>query len=246
MEPAPSEYADHIDAVAAFLLHLLGEREKLSRAIRAAKERQEMDMDSEVSLNSTRQSLASFFRHMVDLRNSEKLLPGGATGYRFNAEGNQVPFRCDAKRVVTIHYDRNRVRSYLKQLTEKSDQVSAQLDRCLINSQVDYDAPFDVNDSFAAVFGDYQEAADRLTSQVRLSRMQQRRNAGRPVQVQMNHNAARQLTQEKCYLGRPLYGTHRRPAQRDPSARRFFATTIFPHTQAPPPAPHVSTTDEGI
>ena len=157
VEPAPSEYADHIDAVAAFLLHLLGEREKLSRAIRAAKERQEMDMDSEVSLNSTRQSLASFFRHMVDLRNSEKLLPGGATGYRFNAEGNQVPFRCDAKRVVTIHYDRNRVRSYLKQLTEKSDQVSAQLDRCLINSQVDYDALFDVNDSFAAVFGDYQE-----------------------------------------------------------------------------------------
>ena len=155
VEPAPSEYADHIDAVAAFLLHLLGEREKLSRAIRAAKERQEMDMDSEVSLNSTRQSLASFFRHMVDLRNSEKLLPGGATGYRFNAEGNQVPFRCDAKRVVTIHYDRNRVRSYLKQLTEKSDQVSAQLDRCLINSQVDYDAPFDVNDRFAAVFGDY-------------------------------------------------------------------------------------------
>ena len=147
VEPAPSEYADHIDAVAAFLLHLLGEREKLSRAIRAAKERQEMDMDS----------LAAFFRHMVDLRNSEKLLPGGATGYRFNAEGNQVPFRCDAKRVVTIHYDRNRVRSYLKQLTEKSDQVSAQLDRCLINSQVDYDAPFDVNDSFAAVFGDYQE-----------------------------------------------------------------------------------------
>ena len=157
VEPAPSEYADHIDAVAAFLLHLLGEREKLSRAIRAAKERQEMDMDSEVSLNSTRQSLASFFRHMVDLRNSEKLLPGGATGYRFNAEGNQVPFRCDAKRVVTIHYDRNRVRSYLKQLTEKSDRVSAQLDRCLINSQVDYDDPFDVNDSFAAVFGDYQE-----------------------------------------------------------------------------------------
>ena len=157
VEPAPSEYADHIDAVAAFLLHLLGEREKLSRAIRAAKERQEMDMDSEVSLNSTRQSLASFFRHMVDLRNSEKLLPGGATGYRFNAEGNQVPFRCDAKRVVTIHYDRNRVRSYLKQLTEKSDRVSAQLDRCLINSQVDYDAPFDVNDSFAAGFGDYQE-----------------------------------------------------------------------------------------
>lgn len=163
VEPAPSEYARPHRRRGGLPAPSAGGAGEAVPAIRAAKERQEMDMDSEVSLNSTRQSLASFFRHMVDLRNSEKLLPGGATGYRFNAEGNQVPFRCDAKRVVTIHYDRNRVRSYLKQLTEKSDQVSAQLDRCLINSQVDYDAPFDVNDSFAAVFGDYQEPADRLT-----------------------------------------------------------------------------------
>ena len=37
VEAAPSEYADRIDAVAAFLLDLLHEREKLSQAIRTAK-----------------------------------------------------------------------------------------------------------------------------------------------------------------------------------------------------------------
>ena len=51
VEIPPSEYADRINQVAAFLLYLLTEREKLSKAIRVAKERQSIDMDSEVSLN---------------------------------------------------------------------------------------------------------------------------------------------------------------------------------------------------
>nr|WP_317325890.1 hypothetical protein [uncultured Flavonifractor sp.] len=154
VEVAPSEYADRINDVAAFLLDLLSEREKLSRAIRAAKSQQPVDMDSEVSLNGKRQAIAAVFRHMVDLRNSEQLLAGGATGYRFNADGNQVSYRCDAKRVVTINYDRNQIRAALKRLSEKADAVSAELDRCLINSEVAYEAPFDVNDSFAAIFND--------------------------------------------------------------------------------------------
>ena len=146
-----------IEPVASLLLYLLEEREKLSAAIRAAKEKQSIDMDSEVSLNGKRQRLADIFRHMVDLRGSEVLLPGGAVGYRFNAEGNQVTYRCDAEQVTTINYDRNKMRGYLKKLTERSDTVSAELDRCLINSDVTYDAPFDVNDSFASVFEDYIE-----------------------------------------------------------------------------------------
>lgn len=154
VEVAPSEYADRINDVAAFLLDLLSEREKLSRAIRAAKSQQPVDMDSEVSLNGKRQAIAAVFRHMVDLRNSEQLLAGGATGYRFNADGNQISYRCDAKRVVTINYDRNQIRAALKRLSEKADAVSAELDRCLINSEVAYEAPFDVNDSFAAIFND--------------------------------------------------------------------------------------------
>ena len=154
VEVAPSEYADRINDVAAFLLDLLSEREKLSRAIRAAKSQQPVDMDSEVSLNGKRQAIAAVFRHMVDLRNSEQLLAGGATGYRFNADGNQVSYRCDAKRVVTINYDRNQIRAALKRLSETADAVSAELDRCLINSEVAYEAPFDVNDSFAAIFND--------------------------------------------------------------------------------------------
>lgn len=156
-EVAPSEYADRINGVMAFLLYLLDEHEKLAKGIHDAKAALPIDMDNEVSLNGKRQRIASTLRRMVDLRGSEVLLPGGGTGYRFNAEGNQVSYRCDAKRVTTINFDRNKVRSNLSALNKKSDEISAELDRCMVNSVVTYEAPFDVNDSFAAVFEAYLE-----------------------------------------------------------------------------------------
>lgn len=156
-EVAPSEYADRINGIMAFLLYLLDEHEKLAKGIHDAKAALPIDMDNEVSLNGKRQRIASTLRRMVDLRGSEVLLPGGGTGYRFNAEGNQVSYRCDAKRVTTINFDRNKLRSNLSALNKKSDEVSAELDRCMVNSEVAYEAPFDVNDSFATVFEAYLE-----------------------------------------------------------------------------------------
>ena len=75
-EVAPSEYAGHANEVAAFLMSLLEEREKLCQAIHAAKNSLDLDMDSEVGLNRQRQELAEVFRHMTMLRNSEKTIAG--------------------------------------------------------------------------------------------------------------------------------------------------------------------------
>ncbi len=38
-------------------------------------------MDSEVGLNRQRQELAEVFRHMTTLRNSEKTIAGGGSGF---------------------------------------------------------------------------------------------------------------------------------------------------------------------
>ena len=107
---APSEYAGHINQVAAFLMTMLAEREKLSAAICAAKAKLPLEMDSETGLNRARQNLADTFRRMSVLRNSEVVIANGGSGYRFNGEGNQVSYRCDAKRVTTINFDRNKIR----------------------------------------------------------------------------------------------------------------------------------------
>ena len=152
VEVAPSDYADSIDKVVEFMLYLLREQETLAKAIHDAKAKLEIDMDSEVSLNSRRQRIAATLRHMADLRGSEQIIVNGGTGYRFNAEGNQVTYRCEAKKVTTINYNRNAVRTQVAALSKKSDDISAKLDSCMINSEVAYEPSFDVNDSFSTVF----------------------------------------------------------------------------------------------
>ena len=152
VDAAPSDYADSIDKVVEFMLYLLREQEALAKAIHDAKAKLEIDMDSEVSLNSRRQRVAATLRHMADLRGSEQIIVNGGTGYRFNAEGNQVSYRCEAKKVTTINYNRNAVRAQVAALSKKSDDISAKLDSCMINSEVAYEPSFDVNDSFSTVF----------------------------------------------------------------------------------------------
>ena len=150
-----TEYSEQITDIARFLLHLLNEKESLYAAIRKAKDALEIDMDSEVSLNATRQSIARTFKRMNNLRSSEQIISNGGTGYRFNAEGNQVSYRCDVKRVITINYDRNVIRTELGKLNKTSDETSAKIDLCLVTSKVEYEPPFDVNSSFAEAFEAY-------------------------------------------------------------------------------------------
>lgn len=154
-DAAPSEYAEHINQVAAFLMAMLAEREKLSVAICAAKSKLPLDMDSETGLNQVRQELAGIFRRMAVLRSSEVVLSNGSSGYRFNGEGNQVSYRCDAKRVTTINFDRNKIRGMATELGRKADEVSAKLDQCLVNTEVDYTLPFEMSDSFDVILSDF-------------------------------------------------------------------------------------------
>ena len=154
-EVPPSEYAGHATEVAAFLMAMMAERETLCAAIHASKSRLELDMDSEVGLNRQRQQLSEVFRGMAAQRNSERTISGGGTGFRFNGEGNQVSYRCDAKQVTTIDFDRNRIRGMAAELSRKAESVSLTLDRCLVNTEVDYTAPFDFNDSFDEILTDF-------------------------------------------------------------------------------------------
>ena len=152
-----TEYYEQITDIARFLLYLLDEKGKLFAAIRKTKSELDIDMDSAVSLNATRQSIARTFKRMNDLRNSEQTITGGGTGYRFNAEGNQISYRCDVRRVTTINYDRKVIRAALGRLNQKADEIATQIDLCLVTSKVDYAPPFDVNASFAEAFETYTE-----------------------------------------------------------------------------------------
>jgi hypothetical protein len=53
--------------------------------------------------------------------------------------------------VTTINFDRNKIRSFVSALNKKTDAVSSELDRRMVNTEVRYEAPFDVNDTFAEI-----------------------------------------------------------------------------------------------
>lgn len=78
---------------------------------------------------------------MTTLRNSEKTIASGGSGFRFNGEGNQVSYRCDATQVTTIDFDRNKIRGMATALSKKADEISMALDKCLVNTEVAYEAP---------------------------------------------------------------------------------------------------------
>lgn len=154
---ANSEYAGKANLLVDFAAMLLAEKEKLTKAIYDAKVSLDVDMDGEVALNQERQRFASTLRAMTGYKSSEVILPNGGSGLCFNGEGNQVAYHCEAKRVTTIDFDRNKVRILAAELGKKSDGISAELDKCMVNTEVSYEAPFDVNDNFDAVFSKFIE-----------------------------------------------------------------------------------------
>ena len=151
VEEPDTEYSGQITEIAVFLMYLLEQKETLGKAIRLAKASMDMDFDGEVSLNAKRQEIAAIFRHMGQIRCSETLYSGAGVGYKFNAEGNQVSYRCDLKKVTTINFDRNKIRSFASGLNKKSDHISAELDRQMVNTEVNYEPPFNVNETFDEV-----------------------------------------------------------------------------------------------
>lgn len=120
------------------------------------------EVEDETTVDTPDTEYAKLFKHMGEIRSSEVVMPGMGSGYRFNAEGNQVSYRCDLKKVITINFDRNKVKKFAASLNKQADAISAELDKCLVNTEVAFEPPFDVNDTFAEVLAWHTEtvAAD--------------------------------------------------------------------------------------
>lgn len=143
------------DKVIDFLFMLIDEREKLARAIHAAKSSMDFDLDSAVDVNKKRHSAANTLRGLREFKSSSLLEKNAGVGYVFNKEGNQTTYRYDIERVKIIDYDRNRVRELIKKLQAQADKVSNEIDAALISTTVNYELPFDMHASRLEVIEDY-------------------------------------------------------------------------------------------
>lgn len=139
-------------------LKIISEREKLTKAISAAKQSLSgglADMDAAIEANKYRQSVADRIRMVLRSKAGKKLERG--TGYTFNGEGNQVPYYYDVEVSTKERFDRVKLKEVMQNLLAESDEVSAQIDEAVVNTQVDYKAPWNVNASFEDVIANFQE-----------------------------------------------------------------------------------------
>ena len=125
------------DKVIDFFLMLIDEREKIARAIHAAK--------SSMKFDKKRHNACVTLRGLRQFQSSSLLQKNAGVGYVFNKEGNQTTYRYDIERVRTIDFDRNRVRDIIKKLQAKADKISNEIDAALIATTVNYKLPFDAH-----------------------------------------------------------------------------------------------------
>lgn len=145
-------HLDKITELAEFVEYLIDEKEIVADAIRKAKATASIDIDSQAGLNALRQKAAKVLRRMDENKSEEKIVSRGGVGYRFDANGNQVSFKCDQKIVTKINFNRDKVRRIMKRLEQNADAISSALDEAAVNVNVDFTPTFDVNDSFNDMF----------------------------------------------------------------------------------------------
>jgi len=137
------------DTVIRFMIALVDEREKLSSAINEAKAKAPIDIDMSIEGNKFRKLFIDGVKRMNTFTASKRAEQG--RDYKFNAEGNQVSYLYDIDVTTTESYNREYSKNIVREMVSKSDEISTMIDSVMINQEVDYDPPFNVNDDFEDV-----------------------------------------------------------------------------------------------
>ena len=137
------------DTMILFMSYLVDEREKLSIAIGKAKASIGFDIDAAVETNKFRQSLHSSIRRMM--RYTPGKSKSQARGYKFDINGVQQAYIYDVETTTSENYTKDTAKALMRNMITTADDVSAKVDAALINTTVEYEPPYDVNESFEDV-----------------------------------------------------------------------------------------------
>ena len=144
------------DDVIRFMQWLVGEKQKLSDAIGFAKGTASFDIDAAIETNKFRQSANTAIRNMLRRSGGRKIERG--QGWKFNNDGVQSPYYYDVVVETETAFDREKSKDVSRELILASDRVSSEIDLALITTAVDYEPPYDVNESFEDVMAAFSAA----------------------------------------------------------------------------------------
>lgn len=123
---------------------LMEEKDRLGAAIGKAKAAMDFNLDAAVDGNKSRRAFLSMLQGLANRKSAHELHKGIGCGYVFNKDGNQTSYCYDIDRIMTIDYDRNKVRAMVKEMSRMVNDVSIKIDKALLQTPVDYTLKFDL------------------------------------------------------------------------------------------------------
>ena len=144
--PKPYDVDFTPNDVIDFAVKILDEKEALANAIAVAKVNAEINIDNAIAMNKKRQSFVRCLTIMGAIRPTETQTQG--SDYTFNVDKNQTKYYYPIKEVTSIDFNRGDVKALAKKYTKICDDISSKLDSIEINTVVDFDPKFDVNEMF--------------------------------------------------------------------------------------------------
>lgn len=129
-----------------FVVQIFEEKDKLMNGISEAKRRAEINIDDAIAFNKMKQGFVSVLNGMVEKKSLKK--KSQACGRKFNAEGNQVNYYYDVIEETSIDFNRDNVRKLAKKYLKETDEISSKLDSIEINTVVNFEPRWDINDEF--------------------------------------------------------------------------------------------------
>lgn len=137
------------DDVLRFMEWLVNEKAVLTQAISKAKASISLDLDTAIETNKFRQQVNNAIKNMLRFMPRKTVEQG--RDYKFNLEGNQTVYYYDIEMESVEAYDKANAKQLMRDMISSADAVSADIDSALINTQVDYEPKYDVNESFEDV-----------------------------------------------------------------------------------------------
>ena len=151
----------NVEALLAIWQKLMKEKETLGLAVGKTKSDMDFNLDAAVDTNKSRRALLATLQMMAGRKSTHELKKGAGKGYVFNNEGNQTTYCYDIDRIVTIDYDRNKIRAMVKELYRESEEISRKIDEALLNTQVNYTPPFDLSGETRLIIEEMIEELDK-------------------------------------------------------------------------------------
>ena len=151
-----------VDAVIAFTDAIIEERKLLAEAISDTKSRIKMsypgytgiDLDAELSANKLRYQMITRLESLAAIK-PEMVRKSTSKDFKFNAEGNQTAYTYPVEEVVSIDFNRDSLREYLKHLKTVAAERSMAAEKAMLINTVNFEPHFDQNDSYMDILTAY-------------------------------------------------------------------------------------------